>query len=122
MKIDDTNKKIDELNQKIEELKKKLVQKDVEMKNYMMEQEVALLEKELECKKKEKVILIQKEIEIKTNFIKKEKKDIEFLRNVLIKSPSMQKELEHFLKKKEESFKNIEMEIGFLNSILNKKN
>ena len=126
MKIDDSNKKNDELNQKIEDLKKRLVQKDVEMKNYKMEQEVlkiqALMENTLECKRKEKGILIQKEIEIKTNFLEKEKKEIQFLKNALCKDPSMLKELKNFIERKEELFKNMELEIGCLKSILNKNN
>ena len=60
--------------------------------------------------------------EIKTNFLNKEKKEIEFLKNILCKDPNIPKEMKEFVERKEESIKNMEMEIGYLKSILNKKN
>ena len=59
--------------------------------------------------------------ERKIKFINKEKKEIEFLKNILCKDPNIPKEMKEFVERKEESVKNMEIEIGYLKSILNKK-
>ena len=122
MIIDDSNKKIQELNQKIDILKKELIHKKVEMENFKLDLQVILAEKELEGTKKEKNCLIEKVMQIKTNFLNKEKKEIEFLKNILCKDPNIPKEMKEFVERKEETVKNMELEIGYLKSILNKKN
>ena len=57
---DDSNKKFQELNQKLDLLKKEFIHKKVEIENFKLDLKVILMEKELECTKKEKNCLIEK--------------------------------------------------------------